>query len=298
MSKKGYKAFKLKDGKMYCVEVQYMIGATYEQTGKIKPCRNGLHYCKDLLNVGNYYDYGVDTIICEVEDIGEISIDNCDKTVTNKLKIIKEINKEEYPFRYDDKGNIIYKKYMCEEFYSIYEYDNNDNIVYINLPYENFSCHYKYDKNGNMIYMDASNTSERHYKYDENNNRIYAKLSNGTEFFYEYDKNGNMTHKRNSHNETWTWRYDEDGNNVYYCRKSNIPGYKEYKNEHFYKYDVNNKLIRKENHLGEVWEYKYDNRGNLIYEKYPDGKTYVVEYDEDNNIIYSKEPNDIEHHRE
>ena len=89
---KGYKAF---DKDLKCRGFQYAVGSTAEVSGEIALCGNGLHFCQELKNVFNYYEKSYEnTRVCEVEAIGEIKTDE-DKSVTNKLRIVRELSKEE-----------------------------------------------------------------------------------------------------------------------------------------------------------------------------------------------------------
>ena len=89
---KGYKAF---DKDLKCRGFQYVVGSTAEVSGKIALCGNGLHFCQELKNVFDYYEKSYEnTRVCEVEAIGKIKTKG-DKSVTNKLRIVRELSKEE-----------------------------------------------------------------------------------------------------------------------------------------------------------------------------------------------------------
>ena len=101
---KGYKAFN-KDLK--CKGFQYEIGKEFEQRGKIELCERGFHFGKKIVDIQNYYNLGDEnTRLCEIEATGEV-IEGDDKCVTNKIKIIREISKEEmYILGNEGKENI------------------------------------------------------------------------------------------------------------------------------------------------------------------------------------------------
>ena len=272
--KKGYKAFKLKDGKLWCIEVQYVIGETYEQTGEIELCENGLHYCRHLLDIADYYDYNSSIVICEVEDLGDISIDDYDgygnKTVTNKLRIIKEIDKDEYPFKCDKNGNVIYyKNYDSSEYYYEYRYDKNGNVTYHKDCQDGDEEYYKYNENGDMIYQRYCDGHEIFYKYeyDERGNKIYTEDSYGYKEYRRYDDNNKVIYykdyRANSHHYEYEVERDQKGNITYYKDKKG--------NERF-------------------CEYRYDQKGNMIYRKDPYKEEYW-KYDDNNNMIYYKNHN-------
>ena len=89
---RGYKGF---DKDLKCRGFQYEIGEEYEHKGDIKLCKEGFHFCKSIIDVKDYYDITDENYrLCEIEAIGEISEGDY-KCVTNKIKIIREISKEE-----------------------------------------------------------------------------------------------------------------------------------------------------------------------------------------------------------
>lgn len=90
---KGYKVF---NSDWTCRGKQYSCPGVFEQEGALELCKNGIHFCKKLLNCFNYYDFDSDNHVAEVEAIGEIII-NVDgrKCCTNKLKIIRELTWKE-----------------------------------------------------------------------------------------------------------------------------------------------------------------------------------------------------------
>ena len=75
--------------------------------------------------------------------------------------------------KYDDKGNLIYKKYSNSHEYW-YKYDENNNCVYyknsLGSGYENWQ---KYDENNNIIHYKSSNGTESWCKYDKKGRTIY-----------------------------------------------------------------------------------------------------------------------------
>ncbi len=75
----------------------YELGVIYEKPEKAnpKPCSaDGFHYCNKLGDVFNYYNRGNDCRYCEVEILGNYT-DEGDKSVTTKIKVIREIPIEE-----------------------------------------------------------------------------------------------------------------------------------------------------------------------------------------------------------
>ncbi len=86
---KGYKCFN-KD--LQCKKFQFEIGKKYEINGELKLCENGFHFCKDLKDCYNYYDFT--SRVCEVKGTGKSIIDD-DKVCFEKIEIIRELSLEE-----------------------------------------------------------------------------------------------------------------------------------------------------------------------------------------------------------
>ena len=90
---KGYKAFKKG---WRCRDFQYELGETYElpegQTMKI--CECGFHFCANPIDVYGYYPMNDNTVIAEVEALGDIEQEGT-KFVTNKIRIIKEFTQKQ-----------------------------------------------------------------------------------------------------------------------------------------------------------------------------------------------------------
>jgi hypothetical protein len=84
---KGYKAF---DKNLKCLGFQFKVGKTFE-TKEIELCKSGFHFCENPFDVYNYYPKETNTRICEVEALGEVKKEG-DKSVTNKIKIVKELS--------------------------------------------------------------------------------------------------------------------------------------------------------------------------------------------------------------
>jgi hypothetical protein len=87
----GYKAFE-KD--WTCLDKQYTCPGLFEEEGKLEICRNGIHFCRNLIDCFNYYPFS-DCRVAEVIAHGDV-IDSIDrsKSCTNKLEIIREIPME------------------------------------------------------------------------------------------------------------------------------------------------------------------------------------------------------------
>ena len=88
---RGYKAFK-KGWK--CRYMQYEIGKAYEMEEEPIICQRGYHLCANPIDVFGYYSSNKDTLIAEVEAYGDIEQQGT-KFVTNKIRIIKELTREQ-----------------------------------------------------------------------------------------------------------------------------------------------------------------------------------------------------------
>lgn len=79
---------------------KYEIGKTYKVEGKLKPCKNGFHSCRDLINCYNFYT-NLDGLshVCIVE-VSDNSSNDCidipnEKIISRKITILKELSQEE-----------------------------------------------------------------------------------------------------------------------------------------------------------------------------------------------------------
>lgn len=84
---KGYKAF---EKGLICKDKQYKENAVFEEE-KAEPCQCGMHFCKNPLDVLNYYplvdENGNISEFAEVEALSECETDDDVKFCTTKLKI-------------------------------------------------------------------------------------------------------------------------------------------------------------------------------------------------------------------
>ena len=158
--KRGYKASD--DG--VCRDMTYEVGETYEKTHNPVMCGYGFHYCEIIDDVFSYYEYqkGV-TKIFEIEDLGE-TITNVDKSVTNKIRIVREIPFEEYNtlfkrHKFDEKKNLVYREH-CGTLnrISTFTYDQKDRLIK-KEDSTGYWQTYQYDENGNIRQSDCGYTS-------------------------------------------------------------------------------------------------------------------------------------------
>ena len=179
---KAYKAtYNLK-----CETITYEVGKTYTFNGKLIMCDQGFHFCKNPKHTLKYYDYNKDYKLMEIDVLGEI-IDENDKSVTNKFKVLRIIdNKDELLklLEIDLKNISFNQKVKTVKFKKV---DGAE-----------------YDKNNNLIYYKNSTGFEYWKEFDKNNNLIHSKNSYGSEYWKEYDKNNNLIHYKNINNIEWS----------------------------------------------------------------------------------------------
>ena len=84
---KGYKVF---NPDWTCRGFQYEVGKTFEHNGNIEMCGKGFHFCLKASDCFNYYSFNSNNKVAEVEALGLVETDG-DKSVTNKIHIIREI---------------------------------------------------------------------------------------------------------------------------------------------------------------------------------------------------------------
>lgn len=88
MGIKGYKVF---NPDWTCRDFQYELGKTYKHDGDIEVCDAGFHFCQKLSDCFDYYSFNSNNKVAEIEALGDIKSSE-DKSVTNEIKIVKELN--------------------------------------------------------------------------------------------------------------------------------------------------------------------------------------------------------------
>ena len=71
---------------------QYSCPGMFEEYGKLEMCRNGMHFCKNLMNCFHYIHYSPELKIAEVIAHGDVIIEEDGRCCTNKLEVVKEIS--------------------------------------------------------------------------------------------------------------------------------------------------------------------------------------------------------------
>jgi hypothetical protein len=92
MQMKGYKIL---DCDFTCRNKQYQVGETYHEDGPIQLCGQGMHFCEKAINCLGHYGLTQQNRYAEVEASDQIQSDQT-KSVTNTLKIIREISYSEF----------------------------------------------------------------------------------------------------------------------------------------------------------------------------------------------------------
>ena len=87
-SVKGFKGF---GPDMKCRDKQYAEYKQFAVDGEIEMCENGIHFCKEPLDIFPYYPPDGKNIFCEVEAADDTVIDKDNKSVTSKLRILGKV---------------------------------------------------------------------------------------------------------------------------------------------------------------------------------------------------------------
>ena len=84
---KGYKVF---NPDWTCRDKRYTCPGEFEETGELRVCGNGMHFCKKAADCFNYYKFDPRNHVAEVIACGAV-LEEGDKCCTDKLKIVREI---------------------------------------------------------------------------------------------------------------------------------------------------------------------------------------------------------------
>ena len=192
-----------------CFNQEYKVGKTYT-SDRMKICKHGFHFCQKMDNVLNYYEPSSDFILLEIEILGKVET-WVDKSVTDKLKVLRVIPFEEYTdsmksrfpvYEYDERGNLI-SEIHPDGFKTTYEYDEKNNKIAATFP----SGTYEYDERGNQIAITSSDGKKYTYEYDDRNNMISTTYPNGGKYIYEYDERNNQISSTHPNGKKFTYEY-------------------------------------------------------------------------------------------
>ena len=70
---------------------KYEVGKTYKHEGEIGLCEGGFHFCRKLIDCFKYYPFNPENKVALISANGKV-IDGNDKSVTDEITIIKELN--------------------------------------------------------------------------------------------------------------------------------------------------------------------------------------------------------------
>ena len=202
-----------------CLKQTYKVGKTYT-SDKLKICHYGIHYCDKMEDTLKYYEPTKDFILLEVKILGDVE-NREDKSVTNKLKILRVVPPDEYThsmksrfpvYEYDDRGDII-SETDSEGDKTYFEYDNQGNMINKTYPIGG-KVTYEYDSSGNMISATYPDGDKFTYEYDDRGNKISVTYPDGRKRIYEYDDRCNMISETYPNNLKYTYEYDDHGNQI------------------------------------------------------------------------------------
>jgi len=218
MPKIGYKG----TTNFKCKNLTYEVGKTYVFHGQLKLCNSGFHFCDNIMNINISYPLSdKNTKILQIEIPDDAVVINGDnKSVTNKLRVIKVLTPKEIEeiskgkIKYDKNGNAIYLE-DSRGYWWKKKYDKNGNVIY----YEDSSGYWEkseYDENGNVIRYEDSTEYCYEQRYDKKGNAVYLEDSRGYWWKKKYDKSRNVIHYEDSRGYWWKKKYDKNGNVIYY----------------------------------------------------------------------------------
>ena len=214
----GFKGF---NSDMTCRGFQFEVGKEYAQDDDLIVGSIGFHFCFKAPDVLNYYDLRKDHTmrVCEILASGNIDIGD-DKCATNKIKIVREIPREEFLRNYCT-GKFIFPKnhkYEYAYFKDGYLHGSSESEPTILLKdgtkewYKNgildrdndlpaIECTYglkKWYKNGQLHIIESSDGSKFWYKDGERHRGgdfPAVELYNGTKEWYregKYHRDGDL----------------------------------------------------------------------------------------------------------
>ena len=85
------KGFKVFNNDWTCRGFKFEVGKEFKHEGEMGLCNAGFHFCRKASDCFNYYDFDSNNKVAEIEALGKV-IDSDDKSVTNHIKIVREIS--------------------------------------------------------------------------------------------------------------------------------------------------------------------------------------------------------------
>ena len=91
-TKVGYKVF-LPDWRSESGDLPpFEVGKEYTYDGKLQICKSGFHYCENLIDCFNYYEWDIGNKVCLIHVDDSVSMSAGEKSVTGKFTIIRELD--------------------------------------------------------------------------------------------------------------------------------------------------------------------------------------------------------------
>ena len=147
-------------------------------------------------------------------------------------------------YRYDEKGNLILKKFKNSEI--IYKYNEDGKLIF--TVGKSGKKKYEYDKNGKLIFIKYCTSISDRIKIDD----IFKQMF--------YDEKGNLIREEYLTGLVNEFQYNDKGKEIYYKNNNGI--------ELWTYYDENDRAIYSKNNKGyEIWN-KYDESGRKIMSAY------------------------------
>ena len=91
MEIKGIKGYKVFNSDWTCRGFQFEVGKTFKHKGEILLCGSGFHFCKKASDCFNYYTFDSKNKVAEIVAFDLVKTEG-DKSVTNKIQIVREIS--------------------------------------------------------------------------------------------------------------------------------------------------------------------------------------------------------------
>lgn len=86
----GYKGFFNQDGKLYCMNYNYVPNTKHIHRGTVVPRKNGFHFCRKLKDVISFYPMWDNVVYYKIEASGTIIHDD-NISVCSEIKLIEDM---------------------------------------------------------------------------------------------------------------------------------------------------------------------------------------------------------------
>jgi hypothetical protein len=91
MKKRQTTGYKVTNPDLSCNGYQFKLKTIHTQTGTLKICANGFHFCTELNDCFNYYNFDPNNRVFEVIAYGDLDT-NGDKSCALEIKLVKELS--------------------------------------------------------------------------------------------------------------------------------------------------------------------------------------------------------------